>query len=98
MTPDDFDNIFYSKTDEEKKDIEEYLATKQLDLTATINAQEAYRDADFVIISTPTNYDPETNKFDTSSVEAVIRLVKEINPEMKYYNIIGFINNHIKTT
>lgn len=62
------------------KEIEEYLAEKDLNLTATVSAEEAYKDADFVIISTPTNYDPQKNYFDTSSVEAVIELVKEINP------------------
>ena len=63
------------------KEIEEYLANKKLNLTATTEAKLAYNDADFIIISTPTNYDPEKNYFDTSSVEAVLKLVKEINPE-----------------
>ena len=63
------------------KEIEEYLANKKLNLTATTDASLAYKDADFIIISTPTNYDPEKNYFDTSSVEAVLKLVKEINPE-----------------
>lgn len=63
------------------KEIEEYLANKKLKLTATTDAKLAYNDADFIIISTPTNYDPEKNYFDTSSVEAVLKLVKEINPE-----------------
>ena len=63
------------------KEIEEYLANKKLNLTATTDANLAYKDADFIIISTPTNYDPEKNYFDTSSVEAVLKLVKEINPE-----------------
>ena len=63
------------------KEIEEYLANKKLNLTATTEAKLAYKDADFIIISTPTNYDPEKNYFDTSSVEAVLKLVKEINPE-----------------
>ena len=59
------------------KEIEEYLATKKLNLTATTDANLAYKDADFIIISTPTNYDPEKNYFDTSSVEAVVELVKK---------------------
>lgn len=63
------------------KEIEEYLANKKLNLTATTDAKLAYNDADFILISTPTNYDPEKNYFDTSSVEAVLKLVKEINPE-----------------
>lgn len=62
------------------KEIEEYLATKELNLHATTDAREAYEGAEFVVISTPTNYDPVKNFFDTSSVEAVIKLVMEINP------------------
>ena len=62
------------------KEISEYLSTKQLNLTATTDSVLAYKDADFVIVSTPTNYDTEKNYFDTSSVEAVIKIVKEINP------------------
>jgi len=61
-------------------EIEEYLATKDLDLTATLDAKEAYTDADFVVIATPTNYDPKKNFFDTSAVEAVIKLVMAYNP------------------
>ena len=61
--------------------IEEYLAEKELDLTATLNAKEAYSDADFVVIAAPTNYDSKKNFFDTSAVEAVIKLVIEYNPE-----------------
>ena len=63
------------------KEIEEYLQTKKLDLTATTDAVKAYSEADFVIISTPTNYDPKMNYFDTSSVEAVIELVIKYNPD-----------------
>ncbi|MBR3949733.1 MAG: nucleotide sugar dehydrogenase [Oscillospiraceae bacterium] len=63
------------------KEIEEYLAARELDLTATLDARAAYRDADFVIISTPTNYDPKKNYFDTSSVEAAIDIVREVNPD-----------------
>lgn len=62
------------------KEIEEYLATKDLNLRATLNAEEAYRDADFVVIAAPTNYDPVRNFFDTSAVESVIAKVMECNP------------------
>lgn len=62
------------------KEIEEYLASKKLNLTATTDAEKAYTGADFVIISTPTNYDPAKNYFDTSSVEAVIQLVQKYSP------------------
>ena len=63
------------------KEIEEYLREKKLNLTATTNATEAYTNADFIIISTPTNYDPKLNYFDTSSVESVIEQVLKINPD-----------------
>ncbi len=62
------------------KEIEEYLSSHKLDLTATTDGASAYRDADYVIVSTPTNYDSEKNHFDTSSVEAVIELVLSVNP------------------
>lgn len=61
--------------------IEKYFAEKQLDLVATLDAESAYRDADFVIIATPTNYDPKKNFFDTSAVESVIELVTKVNPD-----------------
>lgn len=61
--------------------IEKYLAEKELDLKATLDAKEAYSDADFVVIAAPTNYDSKKNFFDTSAVEAVIKLVIEYNPE-----------------
>ena len=60
--------------------IEKYLLEKELDLTATLDAADAYAQADFVVIAAPTNYDPKKNYFDTSAVEAVIRLVMEVNP------------------
>lgn len=62
-------------------EIEEYLATKDLDLTATLDAKEAYSNADFVVIAAPTNYDSKLNFFDTSAVESVIQTVKECNPD-----------------
>ena len=62
------------------KEIEEYLATKPLNLRATLDAEEAYRDADFVVIAAPTNYDPVKNFFDTSAVEKVIETVMKCNP------------------
>ncbi|MBQ1645150.1 MAG: nucleotide sugar dehydrogenase [Treponema sp.] len=61
-------------------EISEFLSSKKLNLTATTDAEKAYAGADFVIVSTPTNYDPVKNYFDTSSVEAVVELVKKINP------------------
>lgn len=63
------------------KEIEEYLTTKKLDLRATTDGESAYKDAELVIIATPTNYDPSKNYFDTSSVESVIEQVIEVNPE-----------------
>lgn len=62
------------------KEIEEYLANKSLDLTATLDWDKAYAESELVIIATPTNYNSETNKFDTSSVESVIEQVKKVNP------------------
>ncbi len=61
--------------------IEKYLKEKELDLTATLDAESAYREADFVVVAAPTNYDPKKNYFDTSAVEAVIDLVNKTNPK-----------------
>ena len=61
--------------------IEKYLAEKQLDLTATLDGASAYKDAEFVVIAAPTNYDPQKNFFDTSHVEEVIDLVLSVNPD-----------------
>ena len=84
------------------KEIEEYLATKELNLRATLNAEEAYRDADFVVIATPTNYDSKKNFFDTSAVETVIRLVMQYNLSaimvIKSTIPVGFTENIRKKT
>ena len=61
--------------------IEDYLAHKDLDITATLDGEEAYRNAEYVIIATPTNYDSKKNFFDCSAVEAVIELVLKVNPD-----------------
>ena len=74
------DQINARKSPLADREIEEYLATKPLQLTATTDGEAAYRGADYVIISTPTNYDPVKNYFDTSSVEAVIQQVMAVNP------------------
>ena len=75
------DLINSKKSPIQDKEIEEYLATKPLNLVATIDGESAYKDADFVIISTPTNYDEKKNYFDTSSVEIVIKTVLTVNPQ-----------------
>ena len=63
------------------KEIEEFLATKPLDLVATMDGESAYRNADLVVIATPTNYDVEQNHFDTSSIDAVLKVVEKVNPD-----------------
>lgn len=81
IIPEKVDMINNHKSPIVDKEIEEYLKEKELNLTATINSVEAYEGADFIIISTPTNYDPKLNYFDTSSVESVIEQVIKINPD-----------------
>jgi len=71
------------------EEITEYLEHHELDLRATTDGEGAYRNADYVVISTPTNYDPERNFFDTSSVESVIRQVVAVNPSaVRAYNVL----------
>ena len=75
------DMINNKKSTVEDEYIEQYLVEKELDLTATLDGAEAYKNADFVVIATPTNYDSELNYFDTSAIEDVVRLVMQVNPE-----------------
>ena len=81
IVPEKVDLINNKKSPIQDDYIEKYLAEKDLNLTATLDAKEAYSDADFVVIAAPTNYDSKKNFFDTSAVEAVIKLVIEYNPE-----------------
>ena len=81
IVPEKVDMINRRQSPIQDQQIEEYLATKELNLTATLDAKSAYRDAEFVVIAAPTNYDTRQNYFDTSAVEAVIELVMEVNPD-----------------
>ncbi len=81
IIPEKVDMVNHRKSPIQDDYIEKYLAEKALDLTATMDAEAAYKDADFVIIATPTNYDSKKNFFDTSSVEVVIKLVMQYNPD-----------------
>ena len=81
IVPEKVELINSKKSPIQDEYIEKYLAEKELNLTATLDAKEAYSDADFVVIAAPTNYDSKKNFFDTSAVEAVIKLVIEYNPE-----------------
>lgn len=81
IVPEKVELINNKKSPIQDEYIEKYLAEKELDMIATLDAKEAYSDADFVVIAAPTNYDSKKNFFDTSAVEAVIKLVIEYNPE-----------------
>lgn len=81
VIPEKVDLINQRKSPIQDEYIEEYLAEKELNLTATTDGTKAYSEADFIIIATPTNYDPVKNYFDTSHVEEVIELVKRVNPQ-----------------
>ena len=80
IIPEKVDLINHKKSPIQDEYIEKYLAEKDLNLTATLDAKAAYKDADFVVIAAPTNYDSKKNFFDTSAVEAVIKLVIQYNP------------------
>ena len=81
IIPEKVDLINRKKSPIQDEYIEKYLAEKDLNLTATLDAEAAYKDADFVVIAAPTNYDSKKNFFDTSAVEAVIKLVIKYNPD-----------------
>lgn len=81
IIPEKVDLINHRKSPIQDEYIEKYLAEKELNLTATLDAEAAYKDADFVVIAAPTNYDSKKNFFDTSAVEAVIKLVIQYNPD-----------------
>ncbi len=81
IVPEKVDLINHRKSPIQDDYVEKYFAEKDLDLTATLDAEMAYKEADFVVIATPTNYDSRENFFDTSAVETVIRLVMKVNPE-----------------
>lgn len=80
VLPSKIDLINSRKSPIVDREIEDYLLTKNLDLTATLDGDDAYKQSELVIIATPTNYDSKTNKFDTSSVDSVIQQVKRVNP------------------
>lgn len=81
IVPEKVELINNKKSPIQDEYIEKYLAEKQLDLTATLDGESAYKDAEFVVIAAPTNYDPKKNFFDCSAVEAVIELVLKVNPD-----------------
>ena len=91
IVPEKVEMINCRKSPIQDEYIEKYFAEKQLDLTATLDAEDAYKDADYVVIAAPTNYDPRKNFFDTSAVEPVIDLVQKANP-----NAIMVINIYIR--
>ena len=81
IVPEKVEMINNRKSPIQDEYIEKYLAEKELDLTATLDGEAAYKDAEFVVIAAPTNYDSKKNYFDTSAVEAVIKLVMQVNPD-----------------
>ena len=81
IIPEKVEMINNKKSPIQDEYIEKYLVEKELDLTATLDAETAYRNAEFVVIAAPTNYDSQKNFFDTSAVESVIQLVIKYNPD-----------------
>ena len=81
IIPEKVEMINNKKSPIQDEYIEKYLAEKDLDLTATLDGEAAYKDAEFIVIAAPTNYDSKKNYFDTSAVEAVIKLVMQVNPD-----------------
>lgn len=81
LVPEKVELLNSKKSPIEDKEISAYLSEKELDLTATLDAEAAYKDADYVVVATPTDYDPQTNYFNTGSVDAVIRSVMAVNPK-----------------
>lgn len=102
IIPDKVDKINAGISPIQDNEIEEFLATKKLDLTATVDAESAYRDAEYVIIAAPTNYDSKKNYFDTSAVESVIDTVMAVNPNaimvIKSTIPVGYTENIRKKT
>ncbi|MFD1795034.1 nucleotide sugar dehydrogenase [Paracoccus aurantiacus] len=96
VTPERVAMVNDRKSPIEDREIAEYLSGHELDLTATLDPAEAFRDAEFVVVSTPTNYDAKTNRFDTSTVEAVLSEVHRINPDavaiIKSTIPVGFVD------
>ena len=102
IVPDKIELINNKKSPIKDEYIERYLAEKNLDLTATLDAEAAYKDADYVVIAVPTNYDSETQHFNTSAVEEVIHLVMKYNPDaimvIKSTIPVGYTENIRKET
>ena len=97
IIPEKVEMLNHRKSPIQDNEIEEYLRTRELDLTATLDGESAYRRSELVVIAAPTNYDPARNYFDTSAVEEVIRLVSEVNPNavmvIKSTIPVGFTEN-----
>ena len=81
IVPEKVELINNKKSPIKDEKIEEFLSTKKLNLTATLDAEKAYSNAEFIVVAAPTNYDSDHNAFDTSAVEAVIKLAMEYNPD-----------------